>query len=315
MAVDPTANQLAAYYETSLGRTYLGDSLDILRSEVADGSVNLVITSPPYALTFKKSYGNVSSSEYVDWFIPYAREFYRVLPDDGSFVLDIGGAWNKGTPTRSLYQYKLLIALCETVGFHLAQDLYWYNPAALPSPAEWVNVRRIRVKSAVDTVWWFSKTPWPKANNRKVLKEYSQDMYRLIQNGYRAKVRPSGHNITEKFDRDQGGSIPPNLLQMGNNDSNGSYLKACKEAGLPVHPARFPRGLPEFFIKMCTDEGDLVLDPFAGSNTTGEVAEFLSRRWIATEIRREYLDGSKFRFVQPALNLMPSSPNGSGGQG
>ncbi|MEW6247107.1 MAG: site-specific DNA-methyltransferase [Nitrospirota bacterium] len=222
--------------------------------------------------------------------------------------------WNKGTPTRSLYQYHLLLALCERLSFHFAQDFYWYNPGSLPAPAEWVNVRRIRVKCAVNQVWWLSKTPWPKANNRNVLKEYSDDMLRLLARGYRVKARPSGHNITPKFNRNHGGAIPPNLIELGNNDSNGEYLKRCLEAGLPVHPARFPRGLPEFFIKLCTDPKDLVLDPFAGSNVTGEAAERLGRRWIAIELVRDYLEGSKFRFVEPPL-LALMHKNGSSRKG
>ena len=291
------------YYRTNLGAVYLADSLDILK-EFGDRSINLVVTSPPFALTYKKSYGNVSADTYVEWFLPYGREIFRVLADDGSFVLDIGGAWKKGSPTRSLYQFKLLLRLCEEIGFHFAQDLYWYNPGAIPAPAEWVNVRRIRVKTAVDMVWWLSKTEWPKADNTRVLKDYSKDMVRLIEKGYKPKRRPSGHNITKKFGRDHGGSIPPNLIELGNNDSNGHYLKACAQAGLPVHPARFPRGLPDFFIRLCTDERDVVLDPFAGSNVTGEVAESLGRRWIAVEIQREFLDGSRYRFLQPALSLI-----------
>jgi DNA modification methylase len=289
------------YYATGLGAAYLGDSLELMRALPA-GSVNLVMTSPPFALVFKKAYGNKDQGEYVEWFCRYAREVLRLLPDDGSFVVDLGGAWNKGAPTRSLYQYKLLLALCEEVGFHFAQDFYWYNPGAIPAPAEWVNVRRIRVKSAVNLVWWLAKTPWPKADNRNVLKPYSDDMERLVRRGVRATVRPSGHVITTKW-KDHGGAIPPNLIQQGNNDSNGHYLKACELAGLPVHPARFPRALPEFFVKLCTASGDVVLDPFAGSNVTGEAAEGLGRRWIAVELDRRYLDGSRFRFGQPALDL------------
>ncbi len=297
------AASCAPYYSTDLGATYLADALDVLK-EIRDESANLVVTSPPFALTYKKSYGNASAEDYVDWFLPYGREIYRILAEDGSFVLDIGGAWNKGSPTRSLYQFRLLLALCDEIGFHLAQDVYWYNPGAIPAPAEWVNVRRIRVKTAVDMVWWLSKTQWPKADNTRVLRAYSKDMVRLIQKGYKPKRRPSGHNITAKFGRDHGGAIPPNLIELGNNDSNGHYLKACARAGLPVHPARFPRGLPEFFIRLCTDEGDVVLDPFAGSNVTGEVAESLARRWIAVEIEQEFLDGSRHRFLQPTLRLM-----------
>ncbi|HCX29302.1 MAG TPA: site-specific DNA-methyltransferase, partial [Blastocatellia bacterium] len=291
-------------YETPLGAAYLEDALVILRS-LPDGSVNAVITSPPYALHFKKEYGNVDKKDYVKWFLPFAKEFFRVLKNDGSFILNIGGSYNKGLPTRSMYLYKLLIELVEAVGFHLAQEFFWYNPAKLPMPAEWVTVRRIRVKDAVEHVWWLGKTAWPKASNRNVLKPYSGDMIRLNQRGVRATVRPSGHNIKSSFDKiGAGGAIPPNVfedapddfLKFGNNSANDIYSMRCKEAGIKIHPARFPAALPDFFMRFLTDEGDIVLDPFAGSNTTGAVAEKLNRRWIVTETVEEYLEASKFRF-------------------
>ena len=131
------------------------------------------------------------------------------LAEHGSLVIDIGGAWNKGLPTRSLYHFKLLIMLVEEYGFHLAQEFYWWNPSKLPSPAEWVTVRRIRAKDAINTVWWLSKTEWPKASNRRVLQPYSSSMRSLLKNGYRAKLRPSGHDISEKFSRNNGAAIPP----------------------------------------------------------------------------------------------------------
>ncbi|HET6576585.1 MAG TPA: site-specific DNA-methyltransferase [Fimbriiglobus sp.] len=281
-------------YSTRLGRAYVGGGLELLPS-LRDGSVNLIVTSPPYALHFKKEYGNADQGEYVDWFLPFAREFHRLMPDDGSLVINIGGAWTPGRPTRSLYHFELLIALCRQVGFHLAQEFFWYNPAKLPSPAEWVNVRKIRVKDAVECIWWLSKTPHPKANNQNVLQEYSPDMLRLLERGYRSKTRPSGHVITKKF-KNNGGSIPPNLIICGNNDANGHYLTRCAEEGIKPHPARFPAQVPQFFIRFLTDPGDCILDPFAGSNTTGSVAETERRRWIALEIREDYLSASKFRF-------------------
>jgi site-specific DNA-methyltransferase (cytosine-N4-specific) len=306
----PTYERLAVagftpYYETRLGTAYLEDALSILRALPAE-SVNAVITSPPYALHFKKEYGNVSKADYVDWFLQFAKEFFRVLTPDGSFVLNIGGSYNKGTPTRSIYVYKLLIELVDSIGFHLAQEFFWYNPAKLPMPAEWVTVRRIRVKDAVEHIWWLGKTAWPKANNRNVLRPYSADMLRLNRRGVRATVRPSGHNIKSSFDKIvAGGAIPPNVfedsppdnfLKFGNNSANDAYTMRCKEAGIKIHPARFPASLPEFFMKFLTDEGNVVLDPFAGSNTTGAVAEDLNRRWIATDTVEEYLSASKFRF-------------------
>jgi len=188
----------------------------------------------------------------------------------------------------------LLLSL--TKRFKLAQEFFGHNPAKLPSPAEWVTVQRIRVKDSVEYIWWLSKTDRPKADNRKVLNPYSADQKRLIENGYRPKKRPSGHNITDGFAKDHGGSIPSNVLQMGNNDSNGEYLRRCAEAGMAPHPARFPSDLPGFFIKFLTDPSDMVLDPFCGSNVTGATAEALKRRWAGFEIKSEYLDGSRFRF-------------------
>jgi len=205
----------------------------------------------------------------------------------------------------SLYHFKLMISLVEEIGFYLAQECYWYNPAKMPVPAEWVTVRRVRIKDSVEYVWWFSKTPFPKANNRNVLKPYSKDMLRLAQKGVRTTVRPSGHNINSSFDKiESGGSIPSNVIEdltnemiiAGNNSANDPYTVKCKQAGIKIHPARFPSSLPEFFIKLLTDPGDIVLDPFAGSNTTGAVAEKMGMRWVAIELLEEYLAASRFRF-------------------
>jgi DNA modification methylase len=293
------------FYETEHGAAYLADSMELL-AQLPDESVNLIFTSPPYALHFKKEYGNVHKEEYVEWFLGFARQFYRVLKQDGSFVLNIGGSYNKGVPTRSIYHFKLLIALVEEIGFHLAQECFWYNPAKMPMPAEWVTVRRVRIKDSVEYVWWLSKTPHPKANNRNVLRPYSADMLRLNQRGVRETVRPSGHNIRSGFTEiSSGGSISSNvieeaeaedMLKFGNNAANDNYTLRCKDAGLKIHPARFPAALPEFFVKLLTDESDIVYDPFAGSNTTGAVAEKLERRWLASENVQDYLEASKFRF-------------------
>jgi len=291
----------SAYYSTPLGSAYLGDALELL-SLVEDNSISLIVTSPPFALKRKKEYGNVDADKYIEWFLPFAKELFRVLRDDGSFVLDIGGSWHPGNPTKTLYNFELLVQLCRNIGFHLAEDFYWFNPAKLPSPAEWVNVRRIRVKDAVDPVWWLSKTQSPKADNRKILKPYSRSMQDLLTRGYKPMLRPSGHDISAKFQNNRGGAIPPNLLTIANTESNSYYLRACRKAGLKPHPARYPIGLPEFFMKFLTDEGDVVLDPFCGSNVTGEGAERLRRRWLAFEISEAYLKSSRFRFERPPSN-------------
>lgn len=284
--------------KTALGVAYLGDSIEVMK-RCEPESVNLIMTSPPFALTRKKDYGNEQEDAYLDWFRDFASQFHRVLKDDGSLVIDLGGAWKPGLPVRSLYHFKLLIMLCEEYGFHLAQEFYWWNPSKLPTPAEWVNVRRIRVKDGINTVWWLSKSPWPRATNRRVLQPYSDSMKSLLSTGYKSKVRPSGHDISEKFSVDNGASIPPNLIAIPNTESNSSYMRYCKENGIKAHPARFPAALPEYFIRMVTDPGDLVLDPFGGSCITGEVAERLSRKWVCSELVVSYLEGAAGRFERP----------------
>jgi len=282
-------------YCTPFGAMVCGDAATAMAA-LPNESVDLVVTSPPYALHFKKEYGNADKAAYVEWFRPFAQQIHRTLRSDGSFVLNIGGSYNAGVPTRSLYHFRLLLMLCDEVGFHLAQECFWYNPAKLPSPAEWVNVRRIRIKDSVEYVWWLSKTPHPRADNRQVLEEYGKDMRRLLQRGYRAKKRPSGHNITSKFSADRGGAIPSNMLERGNNESNSEYIRLCEAYGQKPHPARFPGALPEFYIKLLTRPSDLVVDPFAGSNTSGAIAERLQRRWLSFETEQKYVENSRLRF-------------------
>lgn len=295
-------------YRTMQGEAHCSNAMDVL-VEIPDETVDLVVTSPPYALHFKKEYGNASQEDYLEWISPFCEQILRILKPNGSFALNIGGTWTPGSPTRSLYHYKLLIHLCERIGFHLCQEFFWYNPAKMPAPAEWVNVRRIRVKDSVEYIYWLGKTSFPKACNGNVLQEYSKDMMRLIERGVAKTKRPSGHVINGSFAKNKGGSIPPNLIQCGNNESNSSYLKMLKASGRKIHPARFPSDIPKFFIQFCTDLGDMIVDPFAGSNTTGMVAEQLGRKWISIEKEKEYWEDSKLRFSEGSH--LHSNLNGS----
>lgn len=290
-------------YQSDLGFACCGDSRELL-AQMPDDSVNLLITSPPFALQRQKAYGNVDQEAYIDWLAEFGRLAHKKLRSDGSFVLDLGGSYQKGAPARSLYNFRVLIRLCDDIGFVLAEDFYWFNPSKLPSPIEWVNKRKIRAKDAVNTVWWLSKTAWPRADVSAVLTPYSERMKKLLSDPgsyYKPKVRPSGHDIGTGFAQNNGGAIPPNLLQIPNSESNGQYTKFCKLVGSDAHPARFPEALPEFFIRFLTLPGDLVLDIFAGSNTTGAVAEKLGRRWIAFEERLDYIATSLFRFLPEGL--------------
>lgn len=296
-------------YKTKKGKAVVGDSLELMKS-IPDNSVNLVMTSPPFALSRPKEYGNKDQADYIEWILEFTKEIRRIITEDGSFVIDLGGAYQKGSPIRSLYNYRLLISMCDEQGWKLAEEFFWYNPAKLPSPIEWVNKRKIRAKDSVNTVWWLSKCDFPKSDVKKVLTEYSDRMKKLIKDSskyYTPKMRPSGHDISESFGNDNGGAIPSNLLQIPNTESNSQYLKYCKDLGIKGHPARFPSKLPEFFIKFLTDEGDLVLDIFAGSNTTGWTAQQLGRRWISFELDHQYLSASVLRFLdkEPFEDVRP----------
>jgi len=316
----------SAAYSTRNGAAYLGDSRDLLE-ELPSNSIDLVVTSPPFELAHQKEYGDdwgEGDNDYQAWFLEFAEDVKRILCEHGSFVIEIGGAFNSGNPSRSTYQFELLTELTSNeVGFELAQDFYWHNPAKLPSPAEWVNRRRIRVSDAVTHIWWLapnitnvsatepSAQPVPEADNRRVLTDYSESQLDLMEKGeYNAGERPSGHNISEEgFFTDSGGAIPDNLISATNTGSQTHYDKMCERACLDKHPARFPKEIPEFFVEFLTpnppyddwDRGSLdkpvVLDIFGGSNITGKIAENLGRYWLTFEKDEKYLEASEVRFL------------------
>ena len=287
-------------YKTNLGEAYCGDSLELIDT-LENNSVDLVVTSPPFALLRQKEYGNKNQEAYIDWICQFADKLLPKLKDTGSLVIDLGAAYNKGEPTYSLYQFRTLIKLCDVYGYKLAQPFYWHNTSALPAPIEWVNKRKLRCKNSVNTIWWLSKTSNPKADVTKVLTPYSDRMKKLISKPddffKDGAVRPSGHTMGNSWTNDNGGAIPPNMLMISNAESNSLYLRGCKHNKIKGHPARFPMGIPEFFINYLTDENDLVVDIFGGSNTTGATAEKLGRKWKSFELNREYVASSSFRFV------------------
>ena len=264
------------------------------------GKVQLVVTSPPFPLNHKKRYGNLQGQAYLEWLQSIAPMLREMLTPDGSIVIELGNAWEPGKPVMSTLALRSLLAFQEAGGFHLCQTFVAYNPARLPSPAQWVTIERVRVKDAYTNIWWFSPSDRPKADNRRVLVPYSQHMKDLLASRkYNSGKRPSEHNIgAQSFLRDNGGAIPPNVLTFSNTSATDRYQAYCRHRKLRPHPARMPQGIVEFFVRFLSDQGDLVMDPFAGSNTTGAVAESLERRWIGIEPNIEYILSSKGRFDQ-----------------
>lgn len=289
-------------YTSTLGKAVLGKAEDVLVSDVfgvdLKKKVDLILTSPPFPLNRKKRYGNEQGEAYVNWLAEYAPLFKKTLKPRGSIVLELGNAWEAGRPVMSTLALKALLAFLERGSLTLCQQFVWHNPARLPSPAQWVNVERIRVKDAYTHLWWMAQTDRPYADNRQVLKKYSDSMQKLLERkNYNTGKRPSEHHIGEKsFLKNNKGAIPSNLLTFANTQASSDYLKYCRKHGLQPHPARMPTGLAEFFIRFLTKPKMLVLDPFAGSNTTGAAAEKLGRGWISIEPNKIYLEGSRGRF-------------------
>lgn len=279
-------------FETEKGVALFGRAEDAV-AYIEDQSLQLIFTSPPYPLLRKKEYGNVSADEYVEWFLGIAKDWPKKLTKDGSLVINLADVWQPGTPTVSLYQERLILKLADELGFRLAQRYAWLNPSKMPAPAEWVTVRRVRVKPSLEQIYWLSMSDHPYADNRAVLRPYSDSMRkRLAGGGEKGALRPSGHLLKSgAFGQDHGGSIPDNLIVAANTESGGNYHRYCRDNGIKIHPASFPKALPEHFLRFLTREGDTVYDPFSGSLTMGEVAERLNRRWIASELHLDYLLG------------------------
>jgi DNA modification methylase len=306
LSAGPIATAAAAVkvkraYKTHLGTAFQGTFEAFLHSKHARdyaGKVQLIFTSPPFPLNRKKRYGNLRGDEYARWLARFAPAFRELLTPKGSIVIELGNAWEPGLPVMSTLALRALLRFLDEGGFYLCQQFVCHNPARLPTPAQWVNIKRTRVKDAFTHLWWMSPSPEPKASNRRVLKEYSAAMLKLLARGkYNAGKRPSQHHIGEKsFLTNNHGAIPSNVLTAANTKAKDPYQVYCKARGLEPHPARMSEGVPDFFIRFLTEAGDLILDPFAGSNTTGAVAERLKRPWVSVEPNLDYLMGSKVRF-------------------
>jgi DNA modification methylase len=308
------------FYNTDLGALYLGSSTEMLKGELMKqlkGKVDLIITSPPFPLNTKKKYGNLQGEEYKEWFVKLGPLFEKLLTKNGSIVMEIGNAWEPERPVQSLLHLECLLGLVKNSKLRLIQEFICYNPSKLPSPAQWVTVNRLRAVDSYTHIWWMAKSDYPKADNSKVLRPYSKSMKALLKKGsFNSGKRPSQHVISEQgFLKNNGGGIahnffelepmddkrevrlPFNTLSFANSSSNDEYHRKCREHKIVPHPARMNEGIIDFFIRFLTDENDVVLDPFGGSNTTGAIAQRLSRRWISFEINRDYASHSKLRFL------------------
>lgn len=259
-------------------------------ADFPENSIDFIVTSPPYA--DQRFYGSdeskVNPDKFVDWFLPKAEQFMRVLKEDGSFVLNINDKVVKGV--QHLYVFELVLRLSRETGFNLVRDYIWFNPSTPPNIFS--SGKYGRTKKSHEYCFWFSKSDKWTFNLDPIRKPYSKDMQKFLEGkgkGDRSyNTRPSTHTFDcEKVWNDNGGSDPGSVIEIGNTSSNDSFIKMCKEKGIH-HPARFPEKLVEFFILSGSNEGDIVLDPFSGSGTTAVSAHRNGRKWIGIDANDDY---------------------------
>lgn len=266
-----------------------GDCEEILNN-FESNSIDLIVTSPPYA--DQRMYGSknskISPDDYVDWFIPKAIQFQRVLKDSGSFILNINDKVVNGF--QHTYVFDLVVKLTRYAKFNLVRDYIWFNPSTPPNIFS--SGKYGRTKKSHEYVFWFSKGKNWTFHLDPIRKPYSKDMEKFLngngKGGRTENKRPSTHSFDcSKVWKDNGGSDPGSVIEMGNTSSNDAFIKMCRERGVH-HPARFPEGLVEFFILSGSNKGDIVLDPFSGSGTTALISQRNKRRWIGIDMNPVY---------------------------
>lgn len=272
----------------------MGDCLDIL-SEYPDGKFDLIVTSPPYADSRDKTYGGVKPDQYVSWMLPRTKEFYRVLKPTGSFVLNIKEKVVEGE--RHTYVIELILALRQQ-GWLWTEEYVWHKKNCYPG--KWPN----RFRDAWERCLHFTK--------EKKFKMY-QDAVRVpMGNWAQTRLKSLGKNDVVRFDSQVGSGFGKNIANWKDRDLAypTNVLHLATETGNKKHSAAFPFALPEWFIKLFTEPGDWVLDPFAGSGTTCEAAQTLRRNSIGIEVKPEYC-----ALAQSRLSLRPMMLFEEGGQG
>lgn len=290
-------------FSTALGVAILG-TCDTVFSAI-DAPITLCVTSPPYPLARERAYGNVSEAAYVDWLCATIEPLVKNLVRGGSICLNISNdIFQPGTPARSLYRERLVLALHDRLGLHKMDEIIWHNPSKPPGPIQWASLARNQLNVAWEPIYWFTNDPRAvKADNRRVLQEHTERHLQLIRAGGEQRVREFSDGAYTmrpgRFANPTEGSIPRNVLRFGHNcPDQRMYKTRARAAGLPAHGAPMPLALAKFLVEFLSAPGDLVVDPFSGSFTTAKAAELLGRRWLATECMLEYVLGGAFRFEE-----------------
>jgi DNA modification methylase len=265
-------SSLSPNLDGELNQIILGNCLERLASS-PEQSVNLIVTSPPYADSRKNTYGGIHPDHYVEWFLPISAQLFRVLKDDGSFILNIKEKAMNGE--RHTYVLELILAL-KKQGWFWTEEYIWHKKNC--SPGKWPN----RFRDAWERCLQFNKQKKFKMNQEAV----------MVPTGEWAKTRLNklGENDKIRFNSQVGSGFGKNIANWVGRDLAypSNVLHLATECGNKNHSAAFPKSLPAWFIKLFSDPGDLVLDPFVGSGTTCIVAYELQRNYLGIELKEEY---------------------------
>lgn len=251
---------------------YLGDSAEILK-KIPDNTIDLIITSPPYADQRKNTYGGIHPNKYVEWFLPISEELLRVLKPSGTFILNIKEKVVNGE--RSTYVIELILSMRKQ-GWLWTEEFIWHKKNSFPG--KWPN----RFRDSWERLLHFNKDKHFNMYQDKVMVPMGDwAKTRLKKLSETDKIRDNskvgsgfGKNISNWLNRDK--AYPSNVLHLATECNNKN------------HSAAFPEELPEWFIKLFTKEGDTILDPFMGSGTTLIVAKRMNRNSIGIDIIPEY---------------------------
>jgi hypothetical protein len=289
-------------FSTELGIAIWGDAKHVF--ERLDGEpICLGLFSPPYALAEPRAYGNPSTSDYVDFLCPIVEPIVRHMAPGANLAIVIGNdIFEPKSPARSTYLEELTLALCKRFGLHLMDRLVWASNKP-PGPIAWASKQRMQLNAGYEHVLWFCNDPHRCiADNRRVLEPHTEAQQKLIARGGVQKARVNGDGAYRlrpgSFGNPTAGRIPRNVLQVSNHCANQRvYKQRAKELGLLPHGAPMPLALTRKLVRFLSDVGQLVVDPFFGSGTTGVACELEERRWVGTEIVFDYARGGAERFV------------------
>jgi DNA modification methylase len=255
-------------------KIFCGDCLDILK-EVSDSSIDLIFTSPPYADRRKHTYGGIKPEEYVEWFLPRSEQFFRVLKPNGTFILNIKEKAENGE--RHIYVLELILELRKQ-GWLWTEEYIWHKKNSYPG--KWPN----RFRDAWERLLQFNKT--------KKFKMFQERVMIPVGDWVEGRLKNLNENDKKRFESRSNSGFGKKISNWTNRDKvyPTNVLHLATECSNRNHSAVFPESLPEWFIKLFTDVGDTVLDPFMGSGTTLRVAKKLKRNSIGIDIKMEYCE-------------------------